>query len=129
MAAISSGATPDDQLTRIATALVAQGTAKITVAKTLNTRGMRLYKAMIYDRAAAAFEAAYAITEAAYLTPVYNRACVAGLERDAAKAAEWLKKLSALGTPEAKKLVAGAKKDKDLDGVRSDPAVKEVLSE
>ena len=109
--------TPDDQLPRIATALVAQGSSKVTVAKTLNTRGMNLYKAKIYDRAAAAFEAAYAITEAAYLTPIYNRACVAGLQSDAAKAAEWLKKLSALGTPEAKKLLAGANKDKDLDGV------------
>jgi len=127
--ALAELVTPDDQLARIATALVAQGTAKITVAKALNTRGMSLYKAKIYDRAAAAFEAAYAVTEAAYPTPIYNRACVAGLQGDAAKAADWLKKLSALGTPEAKKLLTGAKKDKDLDSVRDDPAVKAVLAE
>ena len=127
--ALADSTTPDDQLARIASALVAQGSAKITVAKTLNARGMKFHKTKIYDRAAAAFEAAYGITEAAYLTPIYNRACVGALQGDATKAAEWLKKLSVLGTPEAQKLLDGAKKDKDLDKVRTDPAVKEALSE
>jgi hypothetical protein len=96
------------------------------VARQLNTRGMRLYKLRRLGRAAAAFELAHA-TDPRHELPIYNRACVAGLQRDAAAAAAWLGKLRQLGTGRAAKLLRGARRDRDFTAVRGAAAFKAVV--
>jgi hypothetical protein len=91
----------------------------------LNKRGMRFLRARKLTRAAIAFELAADLDEFAVL-PFYNRACVAGLQRDAATAVLWLWKLALAhgmygrptGTEEGSKLLKRPRLDKDLDGIR-----------
>jgi len=97
-----------------------------TAAKQQNTVGFRLYKKKQYKKAGHFFELSHCIFPQ-YATPIYNRACVAGLQKDAKTAAIWLNKLNVLGTPKAKKSLLKALKDTDLDLVRNDSAVDAVL--
>ena len=128
MAALSNTTTPDDQLIKIATALVAQGSSKVAVAKQINTRGFRAYKLKDYDRAGSAFEAAHSVNPI-YELPVLNRAGIAGLKGDAATCVAWLKKLQVIGTPKARKLLTDqVATDHDFDKVRDADVFKEFMA-
>ena len=104
------------------------------VSQTLNTRGMRFYKAKDYARADAAF--ALAMDFGWSPKPAYNRACVAALRGDADTAAWMLWEiLYTRGEgdyafefePTAVKQALRALADKDFTGVRSAPMVGAVM--
>jgi len=95
-------------------------------ARQQNTLGFRQYKKKKYKKASHHFEFSHSIYPR-YETAIYNRACVAGLQKDARTAMVWLKKLKALGTERAKKSLKKALKDKDFDPVRGDPDFNQLL--
>ncbi len=125
----------DERLSAVAVAY-AKGTGDPVsrwrkTAKLLNARGMRLYKKKSYARASFAFELAVKLDKG-YLLPIYNRACVAGLQGDVAAAIHWLWKLYnncddsspcywADTVKESKKILGRVKRDKDLVAIRSSP--------
>ncbi len=125
----------DADLPELAAAMSAcEPVASEQVSQTLNTRGMRLYKAKEYARADAAF--ALAAAWGSSPKPRYNRACVAALRGDAATAAWMLwEVLYTRGEvdyhfefePAAVKQAQRALEDKDFTAVRSSPLVGAVM--
>lgn len=122
-AALLDLSTPDASLPELARAMIKGGVTAAVVAKKLNSRGMRLYKKKQYSRAAVAFELSHK-NDPSRVYPIYNRACMAGLLKDAPGAVAWLKKLEKLGTGNAKTFLRKAQKDRDFDPVRDTPQFK-----
>jgi hypothetical protein len=118
---------PDAKLAVTAAKLVAQSESKRAVSSKLNTRGLRFYKSKLWFPAITAFETAHSI-DPKFEFPVYNRACVAGLQKDASGAVVWLTKLKLLGTVKAKRMLLKAKKDSDFDRVRSSKVFKTFMT-
>jgi len=118
---------PEVKVRVLAKKLVAAGgDRRQQVGKTLNTRGMRLYRRKQHTRAAVAFELAHRFAPKHALA-IYNRACVAGQQGQAKVALTWLEKLKRVGGKRAIKLLAGARKDKDFDRVHKDAAFARAL--
>ena len=117
LSAIIDTDTPDTQLQRITTILVATGIEREVVAEKLNARGKKLRNASFFRRAATAFELSHT-TDLKYVPPIYNRACVAALQKDFMLAVAWLTKLQKLRTRKARRQLRKVAKDSDFDGIR-----------
>ena len=117
-------ATPDAELPALATAYERQGSPEVQ--RILNQRGMRFHRTRQLARAAIAFE--LAIGDASTALPVYNRACVAGLQGDALRTVVWLWRLVRAphlygtdGTYDSSDLLRRARTDRDFTAVRRSP--------
>lgn len=97
--------------------------AEQKLARKIREQGMKLYKRKDYDGAVALFNEALQ-HDGKYEQALYDAACCYALLGDAANAAEYLLRLSDLGTKEALKFIRKARVDKDFDGIRDDPGYK-----
>lgn len=95
-------------------------------AKEANGRGMKLYRAKDYGKAAEEFRAAIALDDA-YVLARYNLASMAALTGDRATVLAQLRWLRASQDPAAARALARAGKDPDLRPVIDDPEVKKLI--
>ena len=120
LASILNLTTADVRLAALAKQAITGGLDRALVARRLNTRGMRFYRKKQHARANAAFELSHTL-QPAYVFPIYNRASVAGLQKDATTALTWLRKLKKLKSAGARAFLKKARTDRDFDPVRSTP--------
>src|SRR5262249_37670266 len=96
-------------------------------ARALNTRAMRKFRAKDWAGAAADFRAAID-RFSNHVKAHYNLACLASITRDRATALAELRWLAASELPEAEQKILKARTDPDMDNLRDDPEVAEILA-
>ena len=95
-------------------------------AKTLNSQGMKAYRAKDFVAAAESFRAAIA-ADASFVLPHYNLACVASLSDDKTTARAELEWLFKSTDPQARRTLLKASSDQDMAPLAKDPQAQKIL--
>ncbi len=112
---------------QVAPASPASQASQASQASALNTRAMRKFRAKDWAGAAADFRAAIGAFSD-HVKAHYNLACLASITRDRATALEQLRWLAASDLAEAEQKIVKARTDPDLEPIRDDPEVQEILA-
>lgn len=112
--------------TTAAPSSAAAATADRAKAKTLNSQGMKAYRAKDFAAAAESFRAAIA-ADNSFALPHYNLACVASLTDDKVTARAELEWLFKSTDPQARRTLLKAGSDPDMAPLAKDPQAQKIL--